>query len=365
MATLAASESAAETPSTGNSHWRLTALGRIIVLETVILLSTPFWQPRPLGCVIGVALVIGLVTALIIGRRRSGHVRLTWLGPDHAIAGEDTTLSLQATCAPGCAGSILDIPSGVRGGRDIIARLGDLDATGVRIAWETRLSRRGWQRLPAIDVVSNQPFGLFNVRHTVSDQQDILVLPGRGLLTRELRRRLDPWMEQLHTGTDAGDEEVARLRPYRPGDPPRRIHWRASARQRHLVVAERHAPTARHIALVLDTDRHHISARRLDRLCTIAASFIDHLVRRGWQVSLHGRFAPSGLHGDRRLLLETLALIDVDDGDIPLETCVPQGRAAIVLSAEPFIGEGLQPQPLALTIAECESLVRLPRRLSV
>jgi len=341
---------------------RLTLLGRLVLLEALVLLSTPWWQPRPLGAVLGIALLVVLGLAATRGAGRLRRLRVAWLGPDRAVAGEETVLTLRAWHPDGSPGLVLDTPRGVRGEREAIARLGDLDATGVRVSWETRLGNRGWQPLPPLEAVTTHPFGLIATRSAVLTAHEILVLPGRGLLRRELRRRLDPWIEQVATGTDPGDEEVARLRPYRPGDPPRRVHWRASARARHLVVAERHAPTARAIALVLDTA---LSPRRLDRLAAIAASFVDHLLRHGWQVTIHGRFAPSGIGGDRRLLLETLALIETSADELPLVSCIPRGRAAIVISVNALTVDDCHPRPLLLTLAECETLVRLPRRLGV
>ncbi len=345
---------------------RLTILGHLVLLETAVLLSTPWWQPHPLGVVVGIALVITLGFAYFSGARSLRLLRLKWLGPDQAVAGEDTLITFHACHPDGCAGVVLDSETGIRGARQILSRLGDLNAGGVKIQWETRFSRRGWQRIPSIDALMTSPFGLIATRRTVASGQDILILPGRGLLRRELRRRLDPWMEQMATGVDAGDEEIARLRSYRPGDPPRRVHWRASARARQLLVAERHAPTARALALVLDTSQSSgLSPKKLDRLVAIAASFVDHLLRRGWQVTLHGPFAPTGISGDRRVLLETLALLTRDTGDTPLESCIPRGRAAIVISVEPPEVSNCRPQPMLLSLSECEQLVRLPRRLGV
>ena len=39
-----------------------------------------------------------------------------------------------------------------------------------------------------------------------------------------------------------GTEELAGLRPWRPGEDRRAVHWRASARRRQLVVVERDVP---------------------------------------------------------------------------------------------------------------------------
>jgi len=48
-------------------------------------------------------------------------------------------------------------------------------------------------------------------------------------------------------------EEFYHLRDYRPGDSLRHIHWRTSARQQRLMVAEAEAPSYRQPVIVLDT----------------------------------------------------------------------------------------------------------------
>lgn len=354
------------TATSSPSRWRLTPLGWIVAGETVVLWSTLAWQPRPLGAVIGAALTIAFVYAWKQGRKRTRALTLMVLHPNHTIAGEPTTVTMRATSHPAGSGFIIDTPTGVRGGRETIAKIGDIDDQGLRFTWELLWNKRGWQPLPPVDVCTQQPFGLCTHRRTVQLNHELLILPGRGILKRDLRRRLDPWIEQIATGMNPGDEEVARLRPYQPGDPPRRVHWRASARMRQLMVAERHAPTARHMALVIDTDSDALSPRRLDRLAAIAASFVDHLLRREWQVTIHGRFAPSGCSGDRNALLELLALIQAEPADMPLEHCIPYGRAAIVITPRELTVATTQfPQPLILSLDTCEELVRLPKRLGV
>jgi uncharacterized protein (DUF58 family) len=159
---------------------------------------------------------------------------------------------------------------------------------------------------------------------------------------------------------EAGDDEIARLRDYRAGDHPHRIHWKASARNRTLLVTERHAPGCRRLALVVDTDAR-LDSQRMERLISIAATLTDHFLGLGWNVSLHGAFAPTGLLGNRNYLLEALALATA--GNQEVAAFLPSGSLAVVLALKPFTPVDVHPQPLVLTLTECEQLVRLPRRM--
>jgi uncharacterized protein (DUF58 family) len=205
-----------------------------------------------------------------------------------------------------------------------------------------------------------QPFGLVSAGVQIGPATELLVLPALGRIRKELRTRLNRWLEAQSITTDLGDDELARLRDYRPGDHPHRIHWKASARHRTLLVAERHAPGCRRLALVVDTGTG-ADARRLERLICIAATLVDHFTGEGWSVSLHGHFAPLGTEGPRLRLLETLALAGATNGDL-IDT-IPTNRTAVVLALGAVDLSALVPKPLLLTLAECEQLVWLPRRV--
>ena len=81
----------------------------------------------------------------------------------------------------------------------------------------------------------------------------------------------------------------------------------------------------------------------------------------GWTVSVHGAFAPSGVEGGRQRGMEALAIAASSTGDAL--HWLPPGRTAILLTCTPVTIEGLRPQPLVLSLAECEQLMWLPRRV--
>jgi len=93
-------------------------------------------------------------------------------------------------------------------------------------------------------------------------------------------------------------------REYRPGDDPRLIHWRSSAKTGALTVRELEAETAVDTRLVLEGRSGDADA--VERGLSRAASFVVHLIRAGAAVELLGPgvFVPlgRGLAHQRRLL---------------------------------------------------------------
>lgn len=348
------------------SRWRLrpTLFGWLVLAEGLGLVSTIAWQQRPLGAVLGVGLLAAVACNAVLAPRRLRALRAEHLPGAPPIAGEDAMLSARLIAAGGSAPFTLEAVEPTRQRREVVGHVPGLGGTPARLAWSVRFPRRGAVTLAPLVASTNQPFGLVAAWRAISPPGEAVVLPPVGLLRRDLRERLDRWLESLAAGEDRGDDEIAHLRPYRPGDAPHGIHWRASARARALLVAERHAPAARHLALVVDTDRTLVTPRRLDRLASVAATFVDHLGRRGWDLSLHGRFAPAGIVGDRARLLETLALLMPEDPTIPLGECLPPGRPCVVLTSRPLAVDATAggPRPLVLSLDDCDALVRLPRR---
>ncbi len=74
----------------------------------------------------------------------------------------------------------------------------------------------------------------------------------------DLRRLLAPWHVRRLTGahrsrTAARGIEYADIRAFGPGDSPRDINWRASARANELLVSQRHPDRSTHLILLVDS----------------------------------------------------------------------------------------------------------------
>lgn len=110
---------------------------------------------------------------------------------------------------------------------------------------EVVLPRRGWYEFAPLAVYSTYPFGLACYRAAVGPPARVLVLPRIGRLSRErLRAHLfgagtqPERLEARGRRHESSQSEFHGLRSYRPGDSPRWIHWRTSARRGQLVVRE-------------------------------------------------------------------------------------------------------------------------------
>lgn len=352
----------ASTPAPA-SRARFTLLGWLVLGEAALLAATlfiPSVQPRPLGAALGLGLLAALALAVWKTPRSLSGVRGSWVLPSVAHAGEEVSVGASLTAPQGAPPLVLEAWQPLVRRHEIMARLTGLDALPTRPTWTTRFPRRGLNRLPPLTVRTVQPFGLVSAGVQVGPASELLVLPALGRIRKELRTRLNRWLEAQAITTDLGDDELARLRDYRPGDHPHRIHWKASARHRTLLVAERHAPGCRRLALVVDTSAGP-DARKLERLICVAATLVDHFTGAGWSVSLHGHFAPLGVEGPRLRLLETLALAGAANGE--LIDAIPPNRTTVVLALNQPELAAVMPKPLVLLLAECEQLVWLPRRV--
>ena len=86
-------------------------------------------------------------------------------------------------------------------------------------------------------------FGLVRRQRTISTQKEFLVWPEVLYLHNE--DVTQEAVDALSTSARRGADEFAHIRQYSPGDDPRRIHWRSSARRTSLQVretAETHRP---------------------------------------------------------------------------------------------------------------------------
>jgi uncharacterized protein (DUF58 family) len=107
-------------------------------------------------------------------------------------------------------------------------------------------ARRGWQALPPLTISTQWPFGLFRVWAHVWPDAQALIYPKLEANPPEL-----PIHSAQSNGTAAmnGDEDLRNLRAYRPGDAPRQIAWRASARAGELRTRELETPMSADVVL--------------------------------------------------------------------------------------------------------------------
>ncbi len=132
-------------------------------------------------------------------------------------------------------------------------------------------AKRGWQELPPLTISTQWPFGFFVVWSHVWPQAQALIYP-----KLEANPPDFPFASSHAVGQSVqlGDEDLRNLRSYRPGDAPRRIAWRASARAGELRTRELETPAASEIVLdyaQIQGMTHEAKLSRLAAWCVRAA----------------------------------------------------------------------------------------------
>ncbi len=133
--------------------------------------------------------------------------------------------------------------------------------------------RRGRHRLGAVEVASRYPFGLFEARVQVPLPDETLVLPREGRATLRLREHLrGPRHRARAAAHTRGAEELYGVQEFRPGDDPRRLHWKSSARRGVLVRTQWRAEPGRELLVVLGPGRGPPAA--FERAVSVAATVL-------------------------------------------------------------------------------------------
>jgi len=196
----------------------------------------------------------------------------------------------------------------------------------LRRSYDFRPERRGYINFEKFQVFTRFPFGLFSKSLTLSASQSALVYPA-----------LEPAPPLRNFGSprDSGDRPSAAagngadavgLRGYAPGDPLRRIHWRASMRRGSLLVREVESEHEAEVEVRLRT-RGPQPGERFERSVGWAASEIAALLDAGSRVTLRtdDDLIDAGSGARQRVrLLAYLALVE------------PSGDTAQRLRREPL-----------------------------
>jgi len=162
------------------------------------------------------------------------------------------------------------------------------------LSYTARFERRGVYLLRGFLLTTRFPFGFFTKLARANLECELVVypraLPLRTAAVEALGRAREARRARLRS---FAPEEFRSLRAYRPGDNPRWIHWRSSARLGALVVKEFEPRSSNRALVLLDACAAGLAleapeagapspaVRALDRGTTLCASLVEHLTRRG------------------------------------------------------------------------------------
>ncbi len=286
-----------------------------------------------LGLAIGGLMVSGVVSGSALMRL---HARREPVAP--GVVGQPVrfgyTLTSRNRFIPGFALIVEESRGGVGGLRDATwpgvlpiprAYAPHLPRRGSASATTTIMPmRRGELQLVGVRVVTRFPFGLVEKSVTFPQQQSVLVYPR---LVPLRRRSLEGLFAEHHFSGQSRrvgwrSEDFYGLRDYVPGDSPRLIAWKPTARTGEVVVREHAGGSARRVWIVLSIARRApgvppaATESAEEAAISLAASLADEALRAGLSVGLSapglGVLIPIGANARQRsAILEALARLDV------------------------------------------------------
>jgi uncharacterized protein (DUF58 family) len=147
--------------------------------------------------------------------------------------------------------------------------------------------RRGKFILEPLAARSSYPFGLIGRNTYILPPDELIVLPKPARVDSE---RLRKWLFRAWVGGDEerrrlrriveGEAEIHGLRDYRSGDPPRRVHWKVTARRNRLTVREYEDAAPPRLLVIVDPwlpPRAKVPDReRLEAVVSLAAGVCRH-----------------------------------------------------------------------------------------
>ncbi|MSP78530.1 MAG: DUF58 domain-containing protein [Dehalococcoidia bacterium] len=198
-----------------------------------------------------------------------------------------------------------------------------------RVRWHYRLrgKQRGFYRLGPAELHTGDLFNFFPRVVHAPEEEFLLVfpkpmpLPPMNLVPQRPLgdARGSPWFPQADHARQSG------LRDYQPGDPPKYIDWKASARRAALQVKQFEPGSSPLIALFVNADTVGLNYGgvipiNLERVVAVAASVADQMLADGLPLALytnsrsvlydHPMRVPPGRHPQQHaLMMETLAMV--------------------------------------------------------
>ena len=207
---------------------------------------------------------------------------------------------------------------------------------------QTYLAKRGVYRSGQVQLVSQDPFGLFRLRRQFPDPNPYIVLPAVELLPDLDARfaglpsdsRATRHWEQITT-------DVASVRNYVEGDSMRRIHWPYTARMNQLMVKEFDIGLSAEAWVLLDMHQDSHFGVDLDDVnnteelsVTVAASLIDRLMDQSMPVGFAANgdqdhlYRPDSSPEQRGRLMESLSEVRAT-GQRPLQEFIYELRSQL------------------------------------
>jgi uncharacterized protein (DUF58 family) len=204
-----------------------------------------------------------------------------------------------------------------------------------RLSWPVDTSQRGLVLSGPARIEAGDPVGLFRRVLVTREASPVLVVPR--VHSVEVGAARSP-AEADESEDQAGGDTFHSLREYVPGDPPKFIHWKSSARTGKLLVRRMVSTTVPWLLVILD-----VNARAYDR----AGSLFDDFSADAFEdaVDLAASWAWHGCGVQQRVLLCTTSLVDAGPSISGVEVTARTRESALDALAlvTPLPGEACGP----------------------
>ncbi|WP_307857576.1 DUF58 domain-containing protein [Paenarthrobacter sp. DKR-5] len=228
-----------------------------------------------------------------------------------------------------------------------------------RYSYRLTSDRRGLFPIGPVTAEFTDPFGLCRHRHALAGTDTLTVTPAAVELPANAltgARSSDGTSPTRLRATPSDDDVMTR--EYRHGDPMRRVHWAATARQGNLMVRQEESVTTPEAVLILDQRFHayssgfaaafgaggqdgenhppQLTSERFEWAVTAAVSVATHLLDRGYTLRLLDTHALPGLS---RSVSASAPDAEEFDGPAGLQA-IREGLAALELRDPPHPRHG-------------------------
>ncbi len=194
-------------------------------------------------------------------------------------------------------------------------RVGEVSATFVP-------ARRGMYPKTQARVTTSFPLGLRWARRRIESRGHVIIWPAIVPLETAISfGASDGWSDAVDARRTGTQGPWSGTRPYQPGEPLRKIHWRQTARHDQLIICERSAPAGRGAQIVLESDPDVYQGRAgeqmRERAITAAASLATAMVRMGVRISAlmdYKKVYEATSPDELTPFLDALACLEADEG---------------------------------------------------
>lgn len=319
-----------------------TSAGYVLILVTLGLLSAAYSTSSNILFMALSLLISSLILSIFLSLLNFKSTRWRLLHPPHFRADDPAMLQIELNNAKKLIPSYslcfkVNTQSTPSHQRIHLQERLDPGKT-LHLEWSFTPTKRGTETLGITGLESQFPFGFLRKSISGGIHQQVIVLP------RRIEYSFDP--AGFHHSHIQGEtnrrpgtgNELINIRRYQRGDPQRLVHWKASARQRQLVVRQMAEENRDGFILFVESPSSLWPDKEaFETLCAFAASLAEDLFRDGSLLATAINDEPlrpvKRLH-DLQTFLEQLALLETTSTYSP----APETGGRNLITFRPGVG---------------------------